>query len=69
MTFELTLSNEQHLIVTCCRDCPRNLSYQNTLLSILPLTHYCVDTFDLYTKGHLILNPNNIPKWCPHVTL
>lgn len=68
MTFTLTLPNEQHLTVFCCGDCPRNLSYQNPLLSILPPTHYCTDTLDfLHTKGRLILNPNIIPIWCPHV--
>jgi hypothetical protein len=64
MTFEL---QDPHVTVTCCWDCPRNQSYQNPLMSILPPTHYCADTFDLHTKGHIILYPHQIPKWCPHV--
>jgi hypothetical protein len=62
MTFEF-----QGLVVMRCADCSRNQSYQNPLLGLLPPTHYCADTFDLHTKGRLILNPNTIPKWCPHV--
>jgi len=53
------------VIISCAR-CPRNLEYANPLLRFLPPTHYCGDTVDIHTKGHLILNPNTIPTWCPH---
>ena len=63
----MTALEFQGLVVLRCADCSHNKSYQNPLLRILPETHYCEDTFDLHTKGHIIYNPNVIPKWCPHV--
>jgi hypothetical protein len=64
MTFELTLPDEQHVTVTCCWDCPSN---KTDNAGAIPF-HYCKDTLGtIYNKGNLILFPQHIPKWCPHV--
>jgi hypothetical protein len=51
-----------------CRECSANKEYPNKLLSFLPPVHRCFDTFDgSDVNGVIILNPNGIPDWCPHL--
>lgn len=55
--------------VDYCGECPRNKSIPNPLWARLPPTHYCLDVFNPNDKEgrKFILNPNVVPKWCPHV--
>ena len=56
------------IVYNCGDPCPANKEYTNTLLSFLPNVHRCFDTFDgSDVNGVIILNPNGIPDWCPHL--
>lgn len=66
MTFVLRVDGKD-ITVTCCGDCPRNITSKNKLFPIFPV-HHCKDTPDpVYREGKLVFNPMKIPAWCPHV--
>ena len=57
-------------IIRCCGECPRNKTVENKLWGFIPMpdSHHCSASLNaVYPEGNLILNPNSIPKWCPHV--
>ena len=57
-------------VVTCCGDCPMNAAIPNPLWKKLPPMHRCNASIGLGIidpLGKLILDPNKIASWCPHV--
>lgn len=72
MSFLLKVDGRE-IVVTRCGDCPRNVKVpRGHLLALKDFpwipSHHCADSFDpMWKEGRLLINPNIIPEWCPHV--